>query len=520
MSARAKREAADLREKLDRANYRYYALDDPEVSDSEYDAWMRRLVELEKERPELADPASPTQRVGAAPLTVFPTVRHTIPMLSLANATTQEELVEFEGRIRRLLNLEGPIDYVAEYKLDGLAVELVYEHGRFTVGATRGDGLQGEDVTANLRTIRTVPLALRAERGAPPIPDRLEVRGEVFISTAAFRRWNAERVERGLPEYANPRNAAAGSLRQLDSRITAERPLELFCHGPGQLEGFAPKSHSEFLAACRAWGLRTNPANKLCRSLDEVMAFYDETDAKRDSLPYEIDGVVVKTDSYALQRRLGEVSRSPRWAIAWKFRARQAETKVVDIQPSVGRTGIVTPVANLEPVSVGGVTVSNASLHNMDEIERKDVRIGDRVVIERAGDVIPYVVRALAEKRTGEERRFEMPRECPRCSGAVEREEGTAYYRCTNPSCPAKLEQRLRHFASKGAMSIDGLGEKLVSQLVEKELVRKLADLYALTVETLSELERMGEKSAANLVAEIEKSKDARLDRLIYGLGI
>ncbi|MGH7805278.1 MAG: NAD-dependent DNA ligase LigA, partial [Candidatus Binatia bacterium] len=421
------------------------------------------------------------------------------------------------------------IEYLAEYKLDGLAVELVYEKGRFVVGSTRGDGLQGEDVTANLRTMRTVPLLLRAEEGAPPIPERLAVRGEVFISTAAFRRWNAERVERGLPEYANPRNAAAGSLRQLDSRITAERPLELFCHGPGQLEGFAPKSHSELLAACRAWGLRTNPANRLCRSLDEVFAFYEETEAKRDSLPYEIDGVVVKTNSYALQRRLGEVSRSPRWAIARKFRARQAETTVERIVASVGRTGVLTPVAELAPVSVGGVTVSNASLHNMDELLRKDIRPKDRVVIERAGDVIPYVVRSLSHDSPDREPPFGMPESCPRCEGPVERmsrelpngqTQLLAHYRCTNPSCPAKLEQRLQHFASKGALSIDGLGEKLVSQLVEQGLVMKLADLYRLDAETLAELERMGEKSAANLVAEIEKSKAARLDRLIYGLGI
>ena len=513
-------EAKRLRERIERANHRYYVLDDPEVADSEYDEWMRRLVELETAHPELASEDSPSRRVGAPPLASFPTVRHTIPMLSLANATSEEQLREFEERIRRFLGLAGEVAYLAEHKLDGIAVELVYEQGRLVQGSTRGDGLQGEDVTANLRTIRSVPLALRRARGGPPPPERLEVRGEVVISKAAFRRWNAERAERGLPEFANPRNAAAGSLRQLDPRMTAERPLEIFCHGAGEVRGFEPKTQSGFLAACRDWGLRVNPANRVCASLAEVVAYHGETEAARDRLAYEIDGIVVKVDALALQRRLGEVSRSPRWAIAWKFRPRQAETRVRAIEPSVGRTGTITPVASLEPVAVGGVTVSNASLHNMDEVERKDVRIGDWVVIERAGDVIPYVVRSLPERRTGEERRFEMPHDCPRCGGPVVRAEGEVYYRCTMPACPAKLEQRIRHFASKGAMAIDGLGEKLVAQLVEKEMVATLADLYTIRPEALAELERMGEKSAENLVAEIERSKRAPLDRLIHGLGI
>ncbi|MGH7822052.1 MAG: NAD-dependent DNA ligase LigA, partial [Candidatus Binatia bacterium] len=516
----AKAEAEEirrLREDIERHNYLYHALDRPEISDAQYDELLRRLAELEARHPELADPASPTQRVGASPLERFAVVRRRIPMLSLQNVLDRDEVTEFEERIRRFLNHPGPIEYVAEPKLDGIAVELVYEGGLLVQGSTRGDGLNGEDVTPNLRTIRNVPLRLRPADG---VPRRLEVRGEVILPKAAFRRVNEERVERGEPEFANPRNAAAGSLRQLDPRITASRPLEFFCHSAGEVSGDTSRTHWEFLERCRAFGLRTNPLNRLCASLEQVFVVREETERGRDELPYEIDGVVLKVNSLLLQRRLGEISRSPRWAVAYKFKPRQKETVVRDIMPSVGRTGVVTPIAILDPVSVGGVTVTNASLHNMDEIDRKDIRIGDHVLVERAGDVIPYVVQSFPERRTGEERRFVMPDACPRCGGGIHREEGEVYYRCVNVACPVKLEQGLRHFASKAALDIDGLGEKLVHQLVGTGLVRGLADLYSLRKEDLVDLDRMGEKSARNLLDEIERSKDTTLDRFVNGLGV
>jgi DNA ligase (NAD+) len=509
-----------LREEIERHNYLYYVLDRPEISDAEYDELLRRLVALEEQYPELADPNSPSRRVGAPPSQQFAPVRRRLPMLSLQNATDRDEVRDFEMRIRRFLDLRGPIEYVAEPKLDGVAVELVYERGLFVQGSTRGDGVTGEDVTANLRTIRTIPLRLRRGDASVPLPERLEARGEVILSKEAFRRINAERVERGEPEFANPRNSAAGSLRQLDPRVTASRPLEFYCHSAGEVVGTSLATHWEFLEACRAWGLRTNPLNRLCRSLDEVYAYYEETEARRDDLPYEIDGVVVKVNSFELQRRLGEISRFPRWAVAWKFKPRQAVTRVLDIVPSVGRTGVITPIASLEPVNVGGVRVTSASLHNMDEVERKDIRIGDTVLVERAGDVIPYVVKSFPERRTGRERRFRMPERCPRCGGKVVRREGEVYYRCTNSRCTVRLEEGLRHFASKAAMAIDGLGEKLVHQLVATGLVKSPADLYHLRREDVAALERMGEKSAQNLLDEIERSKHTTLDRFLTALGI
>ena len=513
-------EIRKLREEIDFHNYRYYVLDAPEITDAEYDERMRRLVALEAAHPELADPDSPTQRVGAAPLKDFRSARHTIPMLSLENATNREDVLDFEERIRRFLNHRGPIEYVAEFKLDGIAIELVYEQGHFIQGSTRGDGVIGEDVTQNLRTIRSIPLRLRRSEHAPPLPERLEVRGEVIFPKDAFHRLNAERVEHGEPEFANPRNAAAGSLKQLDPQVTASRPLEIFCHSAGELRGLEVAAHWRFLEGLRDWGLRTNPQNRLCSSLDEVFRFYEEAERRRDDLPYEIDGVVVKVNSIELQQRLGEVSRSPRWAIAYKFKPRQATTRVAHIVPSVGRNRVVTPVASLDPVNVGGVTVSNASLHNMDEVERKDIRIGDFILVERAGDVIPYVVQSFSERRTGSEHRFRMPRACPRCGGRVVREEDEVYFRCVNVACPAKLEQGLRHFASKRAMDIEGLGEKLVQQLVERRLVKDLADLYHLEKGRLATLERMGEKSAQNLLEQIAKSKNVALERFLNGLGI
>ena len=517
---KVREEIERLRREIEYHNYRYYVLDSPVISDEEYDRLFRRLQELEAKHPEFFDPNSPTQRVGAPPAEKFEPVRHTVPMLSLSNAMSEQEFREFDERVRRALGLRGPVDYVAEPKLDGLGVELVYENGELTVASTRGDGYVGENVTPNVRTIRSVPLKLRRDKGAPPIPRRLEVRGEVIMPKSAFLKLNAEREKKGEPLFANPRNAAAGSLRQLDSRITASRPLDMFCYAPGDLSGLPFETHWEFLEGLQAWGFKTNPLNRRCRGADEVVAYHHEMEQRRSQLDYDVDGVVAKVNRFDQQRQLGEVSRSPRWAIAFKFKAQQAVTRVLDIIPSVGRTGIITPVAQLEPVTVGGVTVSSASLHNMDEIERKDVRIGDWVIVERAGDVIPYISGVLAEKRTGKERKFRMPSKCPACGSPVVREEGEAFYRCVGLSCPAKLRESIRHFASKRAMNIDGLGEKLVSQLVDKGPVRSVADLYRLNEDQLVELERMGKKSAQNILREIEQSKHTTLARLLYGLGI
>ena len=518
------REIADLRRQIEEHNHRYHVLDDPLISDAEYDQLFRRLLELEREYPELAAPDSPTQKVGAAPLDKFSTVAHSLPMLSLNNAMGPEELQEFEERIQRFLKHSGALEYAVEPKIDGLAVELVYVDGRFTVGSTRGDGINGEDITHNLKTIRSIPLILRTEPIPPP--RRLEVRGEVFLSLKAFQRINREREEQGQPVFANPRNAAAGSLKQLDSTITARRPLDIFCHGYGVVESATMpvtpsfKSHFEFRQAIQQWGLKSVPLGRVCAGLPEVLQYRDEMEARRDELPYEIDGLVVKVNNTELQRRLGQIARSPRWAIAYKFKPRQAVTRILDIQAQVGRTGTLTPGASFEPVPIGGVIVKAASLHNMDEIARKDIRIGDYVVVERAGDVIPYVVKVLTERRTGAERQFVMPERCPVCSSEVFREEGEAAYRCIGIACPAKLKESLTFFASRGAMDIEGLGEKLVEQLVDRGLVQDVADLYSLKKEQLAGLERMADKSAQNLLNALERSKKSTLARCLTALGI
>lgn len=512
------KEIRDLRRQIDKHNYQYYVLDDPLISDAEYDEMFRRLLELEKERPDLAKADSPTQRVGAPPLDKFKTVQHTLPMLSLSNANDQEETYEFEERIQRFLKTTEAIEYAAEPKIDGVAVELVYDEGRFVVGSTRGDGINGEDITFNLKTIRSIPLTLRRDKRDPPT--RLEVRGEVFLSRQAFQQMNQEREEEGQPAFANPRNAAAGSLKQLDSTITAKRPLDIFCHGMGEIAAADFASHLEFLQALRDWGLKPVPGARLCHGLEQVLRYRDQMEAQRDELPYEIDGLVIKVNSVELQRRLGEIARSPRWAIAYKFKPRQAATRILDIQANVGRTGTLTPVASLEAVPIGGVTVKSASLHNMDEIERKDIRIGDTVVVERAGDVIPYVVQVLAEKRTGGEKRFTMPERCPVCGAAVFREEGEAAYRCVGIACPAKLKESLKFFGSRGALDIEGLGEKLIDQLVERGMVKDIADLYSLSKEELANLDRMAEKSAQNLLDALARSKEATLPRCLTALGI
>jgi len=513
-----KKEIEGLRAQLEKHNYAYYVLDNPVVSDAEYDRLFRRLLELEHKNPEYASPESPTQKVGAPPLEKFGTVRHSVPMLSLNNATSQDDVGEFDDRVHRFLKTAEPIDYVVEPKIDGVAVELVYEDGRLVQGSTRGDGVQGEDITLNLKTIRSVPLALRQQKAK--LPRRLEVRGEVFLPIEPFRKLNREREEEGEPLFANPRNAAAGSLKQLDSSITAKRPLDIFCHGMGQLTGVHFTRHSEFLQALKAWGLKPIALSQVCTGREEIFAYFEQMEAQRDRLPFEIDGVVIKIDSLELQRRLGEIARSPRWAIAYKFKPRQALTRILDIRANVGRTGVLTPIASMEPVSVGGVIVKSASLHNMDEVERKDIRIGDTVVLERAGDVIPYVVGVVEEKRTGREKKFIMPDRCPVCGAAVYREEGEVAYRCIDVSCPAKLKEGLKFFGSRGALDIEGLGDKLIEQLVDQKLVRDFADLFRLRKEDLVKLERMGDKSAHNLITAIAARKEPTLTRLLTALGI
>ncbi|HKY07246.1 MAG TPA: NAD-dependent DNA ligase LigA [Candidatus Binatia bacterium] len=519
-----RQEMADLRRQIEEHNHRYHVLDNPLISDAEYDELFRRLVVLERDYPDLAAPDSPTQKVGGPPLEKFSTVQHTLPMLSLNNAKDAEELKEFEERILRFLKHSGPMEYAVEPKIDGLAVELVYLDGGFSVGSTRGDGINGEDITRNLKTVRSIPLTLRKD-SVPP-PRRLEVRGEVFLSLKAFQQINREREEEGKAIFANPRNAAAGSLKQLDSTITAKRPLDIFCHGYGTVQyadtalppGF--ESHSRFRETLAHWGLKPVPLGKVITGLEEVLNYRDEMEARRDELPYEIDGLVVKVNNAELQRRLGQIARSPRWAIAYKFKPRQAVTRILDIQAQVGRTGTLTPGASFEPVPIGGVMVKAASLHNMDEIARKDIRIGDYVLVERAGDVIPYVVKVLTERRTGEERQFVMPARCPVCGSEVFREEGEAAYRCIGIACPAKLKESLTFFASRGAMDIEGLGEKLVEQLVDRGLVQDVADLYCLTKEQLAGLERMADKSAQNLLNALARSKNSSLARGITALGI
>lgn len=506
-----------LREEIRRYDYYYYVLNQPLISDAEYDKLFRELLELEQKYPELVTPDSPTQRVGAPPAEEFAPVEHAIPMLSLQNCFNDEELEEWDDRVRRLLGGE-PVEYVCEPKLDGLSVELVYVDGVFTVGSTRGDGRVGEDVTRNLRTIKQVPLRLFPLNGK--VPRLLEARGEVYMEKEAFRRLNEERERAGEPLFANPRNAAAGSLRQLDPNVTASRPLKIFFYAMGRAEGIEIRNQVELLTTFPKLGLPVNPLWKLCKTLDEVKAFYRELLARRHELPYEADGMVVKVNDFAQREILGEVSRAPRWAIAYKFPAEEATTRVLDIVVQVGRTGALTPVAILEPVEVSGATVSRATLHNEDEIRRKDIRIGDWVIVRRAGEVIPEVVKSIPERRTGTEQEFRMPERCPACGGPVIRPPGEVAYRCENLSCPARIKESIRHFASRRAMDIEGLGEKLVDKLVESGLVRRLSDIYRLKKEDLVNLERMGEKSAQNLLEQIERSKNAGLARLIFALGI
>ena len=517
MTGPAAARAAQLRTEIAQHDYRYYVLDDPLVSDAEYDRLMQELRALEAAHPELVSPDSPTQRVAGTPRSGFGDVRHQVPMLSLDNAFSEDDVRAFDRRIHERLGRSGELDYVAEPKLDGLAVSVIYRAGRLERAATRGDGITGEDVTANVRTIRAVPQRLR---GAPPAV--FEARGEVFMTLAGFERMNELARERGEKVFVNPRNAAAGSLRQLDARITAARPLSAFFYGIGVLEGIAaPSEQSALLELLRSHGLPVSPETRTVRGVEGCLAYYRTIGERRSSLPYQIDGVVYKLNSRGDQERLGFVSRAPRWAIAHKFPPDEAFTVVKDIGFQVGRTGALTPVARLEPVFVSGVTVSSVTLHNIDEVRRKDVRVGDTVVVRRAGDVIPEVVSVVSDKRPPGAQPVELPERCPVCGSQVLRAAGEAVARCTGGfTCRAQRQESLRHFASRRALDIEGLGDKLIEQLVERDAVRTPADLYSLTTAQLAELERMGEKSAANLIAAIDRSRRTTLPRLLYGLGI
>ena len=508
----------DLRDQLNDHNYRYYVLDDPLISDSEYDQLFRELQKLEIDNPNLITEDSPTHRVGAEPLSSFGSWTHRMPMLSLANAMNEDELAAFDTRVKKGLDTEKDLEYMAEPKLDGLAVELVYENGFFVNGSTRGDGITGEDITQNLKTITAIPLSLR--KNGQKTPPLLEVRGEVFITKDGFKKLNRNQEKEELSPFANPRNAAAGSLRQLDSKITATRPLSIYCYEAGRIDGISFDTHEDFLSTLKEWGFPVNPEIQKVNNAETMVAFHRNLEAKRDSLPYGIDGTVFKVNVINQRNALGIRSRSPRWAIAGKFKAQQATTLVQNIIPSVGRTGAVTPVARLEPVNVGGVVVTNATLHNQDEIDRKDVRVGDTVLIQRAGDVIPEVVKVIPAKRPPETKTYQLPTECPSCGQEVSRPEGEVVTRCQNLSCPAQVKGRIEHFVSKGALDIDGFGEKLVDQLVDKKLILTVDDIFKLNFDDLVNLDRMAEKSALNILTAIQDSKQTTFARFVYALGI
>ncbi len=508
-SEQAKR-VEGLRERIEEANYRYYVLDDPEITDAEFDTLLRELVALEEAHPDLRTPDSPTQRVGAIASERFAPFEHARPMLSLANAVSPDELRAFDERVRRVAG--DDVAYVCELKIDGLAIALDYRDGSLTRGGTRGDGRIGEDVTANLRTVKTIPLRVREKRSF------VEVRGEVYLRKSDFERLNAAREREGLPTFANPRNAASGGVRQLDPTLTAQRRLSFYAYQLISEERIA--TQWEALRRLEALGLPVNPNIARAAALDDVLEFCSEWERRRDELDYEIDGVVVKVDDFSLQERLGVVSRDPRWAIAFKFKPREARTKLIDIAVSVGRTGTLNPNAVLKPVQIGGVTVKSATLHNIDYIENNDIRIGDTVVVTRAGDVIPRVVGPVLGERTGKERTFRMPDRCPVCGSDVDRPQDEAMSRCTNAACPAQVYERVRHFASRGAMDIEGLGDVMAQQLTELGLVRDIADIYRLDAEALGRVPRTGKKSIENLARNIERSKQRGLARLLYGLGI
>jgi DNA ligase (NAD+) len=505
-----------LRKEIRFHDKKYYVENSPVISDYEYDQLLKELEALEKQYPDLVIPDSPTQRVGGEPSQEFATVRHRIAMISLDNTYSQEELIEFDGRIRRLIPLQD-IEYVVELKLDGLGVALLYENGRLVRGATRGDGEMGEDVTANLKTIKSIPLILD---GIGRSLTMLEVRGEVYMQKQAFQELNRIREENGESVFANPRNASAGTVRLLDPRITASRPLDIFLYTLSYVEGKAFSTHWESLEALKEMGFKTNPHSRKFSTISEVVEYCDRWTEERDNLDYEIDGMVIKVNSLAQQIELGSTTKSPRWAISYKFPARQAISKIEDIIIQVGRTGALTPVAVLSPTQLSGVVINKATLHNEDEIRRKEIMIGDTVLIERAGDVIPAVVEVIKEKRTGKEREFCMPEKCPACGSDVFKPEGEAVTRCANSACPAQIKEHIHHFASRDAMNIDGLGPAIIEQLVDKGIVKTVADLYFLDSDEIAGLERMGKKSAQNLINAIERSKSNNLSRLIFALGI
>nr|WGD63197.1 NAD-dependent DNA ligase LigA [Bacillus subtilis]WGD71024.1 NAD-dependent DNA ligase LigA [Bacillus subtilis]WGD76386.1 NAD-dependent DNA ligase LigA [Bacillus subtilis] len=507
----AKRRAEELRRTINKYSYEYYTLDEPSVPDAEYDRLMQELIAIEDEHPDLRTPDSPTRRVGGAVLEAFQKVTHGTPMLSLGNAFNADDLRDFDRRVRQAVG--DDVAYNVELKIDGLAVSLRYEDGYFVRGATRGDGTTGEDITENLKTIRNIPLKMNRELS-------IEVRGEAYMPKRSFEALNEERIKNEEEPFANPRNAAAGSLRRLDPKIAAKRNLDIFVYSIAELDEMGVETQSQGLDFLDELGFKTNQERKKCGDIEEVITLIDELQAKRADLPYEIDGIVIKVDSLDQQEELGFTAKSPRWAIAYKFPAEEVVTKLLDIELNVGRTGVITPTAILEPVKVAGTTVSRASLHNEDLIKEKDIRILDKVVVKKAGDIIPEVVNVLVEQRTGEEKVFSMPTECPECGSELVRIEGEVALRRINPECPAQIREGLIHFVSRNAMNIDGLGERVITQLFEENLVRNVADLYKLTKERVIQLERMGEKSTEKLISSIQKSKENSLERLLFGLGI
>lgn len=511
-----RRRVEKLRERIRYHNQRYYVLTDPEISDYEYDRLVKELEELETKHPELITPDSPTQRVGGEPLEGFATVEHEVPMLSLDNTYSRDEVREFDQRVKKGLGGDKP-EYVVELKIDGVAVAVLYRNGVLVRGATRGDGTRGDDVTTNLRTIRSMPLRLLTGREELR---NIEVRGEVYLPRREFEKLNEERENAGEPLFANPRNAAAGSLKLLDPRLVAQRHLSVFFYGVSRPPREHFGTHHETMLALKEAGLRVNPQMKLCRDIDEVMDYCDSWETKRDALEYEVDGMVIKVNSFVQQEDLGATSKAPRWAVAYKYQPRQMTTRLKDIILRVGRTGTITPTAELEPVEVSGSTISRATLHNEDEIKRKDIRIGDLVLIEKGGEVIPKVVKPVVERRTGKERIFHMPHTCPSCGGPIKRYEGEVAWRCENIACPAQVKRRIEHFASRGAMDIEGLGTETVELLVEKGLLRDFGDLYSLRKENLLGVERFADKSALNLLSGIERSKEIPYHRVLYAIGI
>ena len=515
VSSKIKKRIEKLREEIHYHDYKYYVENNPEISDYEYDKLLRQLKELEDREPSLKSPTSPTQRVGGMPIEGFPTVEHPIPMLSLENAYSEEEVREFERRLHRELPGED-FEYVVELKIDGVSISLIYEEGRLVRGSTRGDGRRGDDITTNLKTIHSIPLQLQQK-----IEGSIEVRGEIYMRRSGFQRVNREREEKEEPLFANPRNATAGSLKLLDPRITNQRPLDSFIYVLSHSTKIkVPSTHIESLEKLKEWGFKVNSHTRLCKNIKEVLDYHSFWAKRREELDYEVDGMVIKVNSINQQARLGSTTKNPRWALANKFQAKQATTSLRDIILQVGRTGALTPVAILRPTPLAGTTITRATLHNEDEIRRKDIRIGDRVIIEKGGDIIPQVVKIIESKRTGKEKRFSMPKFCPVCGAEVVRLESEVVSRCIGSSCPAQLKEKIAHYAGRGAMDVDGLGDKLIEQLVDKKLISDVSDLYGLDISTLSSLERMGEKSSQNLLSQIEKSKSQPLFRLIFALGI